>query len=94
MYPYLYAISMDKACVYFSGQCQKHKSRFLFSWGMEVVEQHKLDHILFCFLVAGHTKFAPDPLFALIANAYNRTDVRKNYWGYVSSSVELPLKMG
>ena len=36
---------------------------------------HTLDHCRFCFLVAGHTKFAPDRLFALTGNAYNRADI-------------------
>lgn len=39
-----------------------NKNQYLFSWGMEMVEQHKVDYIRFCFLVAGHTKFAPDRL--------------------------------
>ena len=30
---------------------------------MELVESHLLDHICFCFLLAGHTKFSPDRLF-------------------------------
>ena len=42
---------------------------------MEIVHRHSLDHIRFCFLVAGHTKFAPDRLFSSIANQYNREDV-------------------
>ena len=42
---------------------------------MELAEQHKLDHLCFCFLVAGHTKCAPDRLFILVTNAYNRADV-------------------
>ncbi len=51
------------------------KNRYLFSWGMEMVEQRKVDYIRFCFMVAGHTKFAPDRLFAQVANSYNREDV-------------------
>ena len=42
---------------------------------MEVVEQRLLDHIHFCFMPAGHTKFSPDRLFSLVASEYNRTDV-------------------
>ena len=40
-----------------------------------MVDSRKLDNICFCFLVAGHTKFAPDCLFALTAKAYNKADV-------------------
>ena len=51
------------------------KNCYLFSWGMELVEQRKLDYVRFGFLVAGHTKFAPDRLFAQVANSYNCRDV-------------------
>ena len=40
-----------------------------------MAESHKLDYFCFCFLVAGHTKFAPDHFVTLIANAYNRKDI-------------------
>lgn len=52
-----------------------NKNRYLFSWGMEIVEQRKLDYVRFGFLVAGHTKFAPDRLFAQVANSYNCRDI-------------------
>ncbi len=52
-----------------------NKNRYLFSWGMEMVDQCKVDYIRFCFMVAGHTKFAPDRLFAQVANSYNKEDV-------------------
>ena len=44
---------------------------------MELVESHRLDHIHFCFLLVGHTKFNPDRLFSLVANHYNHEDVFK-----------------
>ena len=40
-----------------------------------MAESHKLDYFCSCFLVAGHTKFAPDHLVTLIANTYNRKDI-------------------
>ena len=40
-----------------------------------MVEIHKLDYFCCRFLVAGSTKFAPDHLVTLIANAYNRIDI-------------------
>ena len=71
----LHRLSINKVSVYFLDNAgSTNKNQFLFSWGMEVVEQRKLDHLCFCFLVAD-TKFAPDHLFALVANAYNRADV-------------------
>ena len=66
---------IKRVCIFLDNAGSTNKNRFLFSWAMEVVEQRKLDHLRFCFLVAGHTKFAPDRLFALVANAYNRADV-------------------
>ena len=66
---------MRRVCIFLDNAGNTNKNRFLFSWGMEMVKNLKLDYIRFCFLVAGHTKFAPDRVFALIANAYNREDV-------------------
>ena len=62
-------------CIFLDNAGNTNKNRFLFSWGMEMVGSHKLYYIQFCFLVAGHTKFASGRLFALIANAYNREDI-------------------
>ena len=42
---------------------------------MKFVDGRHLDHLHFCFLLAGHTKFGPDCLFSLVANEYNRKDV-------------------
>ena len=38
---------------------------------MEMVRQEKVEHIHVCFMLAGHTKFAPDRLFAKVGSAYN-----------------------
>ena len=40
-----------------------------------MIALRKLDYIRFCFMVAGHTKFAPDRLFAQVSNSYNHRDV-------------------
>lgn len=66
---------IDRVRIFLDNAGNTNKNRFLFSWGMEVVSGHTLDHIRFCFLVAGHTKFAPDRLFSSVANQYNREDV-------------------
>lgn len=42
---------------------------------MEAVKSGLLDSIHICFLVAGHTKFSPDRLFAACAKSYNAADV-------------------
>lgn len=42
---------------------------------MELVQHQLLDLVRLPFLIPGHTKFAPDRLFASIGSAYGRTDV-------------------
>ena len=42
---------------------------------MEAVKGGLLSSIHFCFLVAGHTKFSPDRLFASCSKSYNVEDV-------------------
>ena len=66
---------IKRVCVFLDNAGSTNKNRYLFSWGMEFVEGRHLDHLRFCFLLAGHTKFSPDRLFSLVANAYNREDV-------------------
>ena len=64
-----------KALLFLDNAANTNKNRYLFSWGMELVEQGTLDYVRFCFMVAGHTKFAPDHLFAQVSTSYNRRDV-------------------
>ena len=64
-----------RAIIFLDNATSTNKNRYLFGWGMEVVQQQKLDYIRFCFMVAGHTKFSPDRLFAQVANSYNNSDV-------------------
>ena len=52
-----------------------NKNQYLFSWAIERVNSGKVNFIRFSFLIAGHTKFAPDRLFANIANSYKTADV-------------------
>ena len=42
---------------------------------MEVVQQNILDYFRTSFMVAGHTKFAPDQLFALTARDFYASDI-------------------
>ncbi len=66
---------ISRVLVFLDNATSTNKNRYLFSWDMEKVEQGQLDYIRFCFMVAGHTKFTPDRLFAQIANSYNKEDV-------------------
>ena len=46
-----------------------------YTMALEMVQQGRMDFIRVSFLIAGHTKFTPDQLFARIAQTYNRSDV-------------------
>ena len=52
-----------------------NKNCYFMSAAMELVQQKVLDYIRVSFMVAGHTKFAPDRLFAKVAKTYLRSDV-------------------
>ena len=52
-----------------------NKNCYLFAWAMEQVKRDLVGSIHFCFLVAGHTKFAPDRLFASCTKSYNGSDI-------------------
>ncbi len=52
-----------------------YNNKYLFSWAIEMVSSGEINHIHISFMVAGHTKFAPDRLFSVIGSAYKREDV-------------------
>lgn len=66
---------ISRVLIFFDNASNTNKNRYLFGWGMEIVDQGKLDYFRFSFMIAGHTKFAPDRLFAQVSNSYNRQDV-------------------
>ena len=47
----------------------------MMAWAQEMVQQQKMDFVRVSFLIAGHTKFSPDIVFAKIAKSYNRSDI-------------------
>ena len=40
-----------------------------------MISSSNIDHIHVSFMVAGHTKFAPDRLFSAVAHTYNTSDL-------------------
>ena len=64
-----------RVLLFLDNAANTNKNRYLFSWGMELVSQRTLDYVRFCFMLPGHTKFAPDRLFAQVSNSYNCHDV-------------------
>ena len=58
-----------------SGKCRNlrgYTRSITSNWVIEIVSTGKVDFIRFSFMVAGHTKFAPD---CNIANAYKKAEV-------------------
>ena len=64
-----------RICLFLDNVGSTNKNKFFFSWCMELVESKLFDHVHVAFLIAGHTKFAPDRTFAAIAQTYNTSDV-------------------
>ena len=61
--------------IFLDNATSTNKNRFLFAWAMEMVSSGEVDHIHFSFMIAGHTKFAPDHLFSITGSAYKVQDV-------------------
>jgi hypothetical protein len=66
---------MRRLAIFLDNATSTNKKRYLFSWGMEMVSSGKIDHVHISFMIAGHTKFAPDRLFSAIGSAYKAADV-------------------
>jgi hypothetical protein len=67
---------MDRTRASFPGQCNKHQQEQvpdILGHGDGGTRNDQLFHI--CFLVAGHTKFTPDRLFATCSKMHNKSDV-------------------
>jgi len=62
-------------CVFLDNATSTTKNQYLVGWALEMVQHGILDTIRAPFLITGHTKFAPDRVFAIIANSYNKSDV-------------------
>ena len=61
--------------IFMDNTSSTNKNRFMMAWALEMISQKKLDFLRISFLIAGHTKFSPDILFAKITQTYNRSDV-------------------
>ena len=51
-----------------------NKNYYLLAWAKELVRRKKFTQVWILFLVPGHSKFAPDALFAKIGNTFNTHD--------------------
>jgi len=61
--------------IFMDNTSSTNKNCFMMSWAYEMVQQRKIEFLRLSFLIAGHTKFAPDLLFSHIAQSYNHSDV-------------------
>ena len=52
-----------------------NKNQYLMGSVLEIVQQNVLDYCRISFMVAGHTKFAPDQLFAVTARDFYSADI-------------------
>lgn len=52
-----------------------NKNQYMMAATLEVVQQNILDYFRISFMVAGHTKFAPDQLFSLTTRDFYASDV-------------------
>ena len=66
---------ISRVCVFLDNAASTNKNKYLFAWGMEIVTLSVLSFLRFSFMLAGHTKFAPDQLSSQIASSYNHSDV-------------------
>ena len=66
---------IKRVCIFLDNASSTNKNRYLLGWAMELVQHQVFDLIRLPFLIPGHTKFAPDRLFASIGSAYGHSDV-------------------
>ena len=66
---------IHRLAIFLDNATSTNQNKYLFSWAREMVSCGELEHIHISFMIAGHTKFAPDQLFSTIGCAYKTEDV-------------------
>ena len=61
--------------LFMDNACSTNKNYYMLGWANELVQQEKFDFIRVSFLIASHTKFAPDILFSKVSQSFSRSDV-------------------
>ena len=61
--------------IFLDNATSTNKNRYVIGWAMELVQQNVLDYVRIAFLITGHTKFAPDRVYASIGSSYLHSDV-------------------
>jgi len=60
---------IQRLAIFLDNATSTNKNKFLFAWAMELVSRGVISHVHISFMIAGHTKFALDRLFATIGSA-------------------------
>lgn len=66
---------IQRLAIFLDNATSTNKNRYLFGWAMEMVRTGIIRHLHISFMIAGHTKFAPDRLFATIGSAFKTADI-------------------
>ena len=61
--------------IFLDNASSTNKNAYMIAWGLEMVQHNKFDFIRISFMIAGHTKFAPDLLFSKVSKSYSVSDV-------------------
>ena len=64
-----------KVHIFMDNTCSTNKNYYTMGWANEIVQQGYFDVLRISFLLAGHTKFAPDLLFSKVAQTFSKSDV-------------------
>ncbi|XP_077995114.1 uncharacterized protein LOC144448701 isoform X1 [Glandiceps talaboti] len=65
-----------KAMVFMDNAPSTNKNTWLVCWIKEMMERHEtLQYIRICFLLAGHSKFMPDWIFACMSSSMKKCDI-------------------
>jgi hypothetical protein len=67
---------INRLAIFLDNATSTNKNKFLFSWAMEMVSNGKLDHVHISFMIASHTKFAPDQLYWMCLQDRGRVHYR------------------
>lgn len=65
---------IQKLTIYLDNATSTNKNRYLFGWALEMINSGIISYIRISFMIAGHTKFSPDRLFAKVGSAFNVAD--------------------
>lgn len=66
---------VKKVHIYLDNTSSTNKNYYMMGWANEMVQQGKFNFIRISFLIAGHTKFAPDFLFSKLSQTFSKSNV-------------------